>query len=256
MKANIHDRALKTARSINSGISDLIEILIEVDNTKAFEDHQFTHLTPYCVKFLNIDPDIAKTLVRIVRRSIDVPELAEDVINGVIHVSNAKVICSVITKDNQAEWIKKAKDLPKSQLEKEISAAGGPDKKRVSLDLPLETLELLKRAGEILATKQGKVTSQEDTIAEALKEYVFRHDPVEKAKRSKAAKDSAAGIKHGVNGRDEARCVFIFEDGSQCEERKWLHQHHIIHRADGGEDSIENLACLCAGHHRIIHQMH
>lgn len=29
--------------------------------------------------------------------------------------------------------------------------------------------------------------------------------------------------------------------------------HHIIPLADGGEDTIENVACLCAAHHREVH---
>ena len=29
--------------------------------------------------------------------------------------------------------------------------------------------------------------------------------------------------------------------------------HHIVPLADGGEDTIENVACLCAAHHREVH---
>src|SRR6516164_1700376 len=29
--------------------------------------------------------------------------------------------------------------------------------------------------------------------------------------------------------------------------------HHIVPLADGGEDSIDNVACLCPAHHREIH---
>ncbi|RYZ76190.1 MAG: HNH endonuclease, partial [Proteobacteria bacterium] len=232
--------------------------LIEVDQNRSFEDHKFTHLTPYCIRFLKLDPDAAKTLVRIVRKSIDVPELAQAVIEGTIHVSNAKVIASIITPENKEEWIKKAKDLPKAKLEKEIAASGGPDKKRVSLDLSLEALELLKRANELLSSKDAKLASQERTIEEALREYVYRHDPVEKAKRSKCPQDSTSktAVKHQVNDRDDGRCVLIYDDGSQCEERKWIQHHHVIHKADGGEDSVENMVCLCAAHHRMIHQTH
>ena len=73
MKSNIHERALQNAQQFNSASRDLFAILVEVDQTRAFEDHQYTHLIPYCINFLKIDPDIAKTLVRIVRKSIHVP---------------------------------------------------------------------------------------------------------------------------------------------------------------------------------------
>ena len=29
--------------------------------------------------------------------------------------------------------------------------------------------------------------------------------------------------------------------------------HHIAPLADGGEDTIENVACLCPAHHREVH---
>ncbi len=33
----------------------------------------------------------------------------------------------------------------------------------------------------------------------------------------------------------------------------YIEVHHIIPLADGGPDTIENVACLCAGHHREVH---
>jgi hypothetical protein len=115
MKSQIHDRALQLAKAYTTASQQLIQVLIEVDQNRSFEEHKFTYLTPYCIRFLKMDPDAAKTLVRIVRKSIDVPELAQAVIEGTIHVSNAKVIASIITPVNKDEWIRKAKDLAKGE---------------------------------------------------------------------------------------------------------------------------------------------
>jgi hypothetical protein len=258
VKNEIHARAKRLANSYTQASKDLISVLLEVDKTRAFEEKEHTHLTPYCIKFLNIDPDVTKTLVRIVRKSIDVPELAQAVIDGKIHVSNAKVISSVITPENKEEWIEKAAKLPKAKLEKEISKSGGPDKKRVALDLPLETFEMLERARDLVSTKTSKFESFETTLETALEEYIHRHDPIEKANRSKCPQGhpSKTAVRHETNLKDDARCGWIFEDGTQCEERKWLQQHHIIAKADGGQDTVENMICLCAAHHRMHHKLH
>ena len=32
------------------------------------------------------------------------------------------------------------------------------------------------------------------------------------------------------------------------------HPHHIKHRSKGGDDSMENLMCICANCHRIAHK--
>jgi len=31
------------------------------------------------------------------------------------------------------------------------------------------------------------------------------------------------------------------------------HAHHLVHLADGGPTSLENLILLCGHHHRLIH---
>lgn len=257
MKNKIHERAKQSAKEFKIASQNLFAVLMEVDETRAFEDHKFTFLTPYCIGYLEIDPDIAKTLVRIVRKSIHVPELAHAVVNGEIHISNAKVICSVITPENHKDWIAKAAKLTKSNLEKEVSQNGGPDKKKLTLDLPLETVEKLNRARDVASTKAAEFLSFEKTIDQALDLFLYKHDPVEKAQRSSECPQdpsSETAVKHARNMRDLCRCVFIYEDGTQCEERKWLDAHHVIHRANGGDDTLDNLVTLCKGHHRLMHK--
>jgi len=39
-----------------------------------------------------------------------------------------------------------------------------------------------------------------------------------------------------------------------CGQRRWLHVHHILHRAQGGATVLENLCCLCPVHHRMYHR--
>lgn len=39
-----------------------------------------------------------------------------------------------------------------------------------------------------------------------------------------------------------------------CDNRRWLHLHHIIHWEDGGATITSNLAALCPDHHRAHHR--
>ncbi|MGE3760540.1 MAG: HNH endonuclease [Pseudobdellovibrionaceae bacterium] len=43
-------------------------------------------------------------------------------------------------------------------------------------------------------------------------------------------------------------------DGSDCGCAKWTDIHHIIPRALGGKDTLENLITLCRAHHRQLHE--
>ncbi|MFC9695113.1 DUF222 domain-containing protein [Kribbella sp. NPDC056951] len=53
-------------------------------------------------------------------------------------------------------------------------------------------------------------------------------------------------IRRALNKRDKG-CVI-------CKAPPWMcHAHHIIHWAEGGPTSLQNLALLCAAHHRAVH---
>jgi hypothetical protein len=247
----IHQQALVNAKTYLTSERQLLLTLIEVDTDRTFELHGFTYLTPYCIKALGLSEDIAKCLVRIVRKSHEVPELAQAVIDAKISLFKAKAISSVITNENKHEWINKARTLGKAALENEISKTTGQGKKPIRLDLTHETYDKLTRARDLLSSKLQAMATQEETLDWALTELLHRHDPVEKAARSRGH-----SLRHQVTRRDQETCQFIYQDGSQCEERKWLERHHIVHRMHGGEDSLENLVTLCSSHHRMVHREH
>ncbi|MFB6721244.1 DUF222 domain-containing protein [Kribbella sp. NPDC056345] len=53
-------------------------------------------------------------------------------------------------------------------------------------------------------------------------------------------------IRRALNKRDKG-CVV-------CQAPPWMcHAHHVIHWAEGGPTSLQNLALLCAAHHRAVH---
>lgn len=57
-----------------------------------------------------------------------------------------------------------------------------------------------------------------------------------------------AAMTRAIKERDK-HCVW-----PGCAQSRHLHIHHIQHWSDGGETSIENGACLCSGHHTLVHE--
>jgi 5-methylcytosine-specific restriction endonuclease McrA len=55
-------------------------------------------------------------------------------------------------------------------------------------------------------------------------------------------------IRRALQARDR-RCQF-----PGCENRRFLHAHHIKHWARGGETTLDNLVLLCPRHHRFVHE--
>jgi hypothetical protein len=64
---------------------------------------------------------------------------------------------------------------------------------------------------------------------------------------------SSASVSHIIMLRDQGQCTARMLDGQRCPDKRWIHEHHIIPRFEGGPDTPENLTLLCEGHHRLHH---
>ena len=60
---------------------------------------------------------------------------------------------------------------------------------------------------------------------------------------------ASAALERAVLVRDEGVCQF-----PGCENRRYLHLHHIEHWADGGGTDLDNLSLLCSACHRRVHE--
>ncbi len=58
----------------------------------------------------------------------------------------------------------------------------------------------------------------------------------------------SAPLKRALWARDRG-CSF-----PGCDHKHYVDAHHVQHWADGGATSLENLALLCAHHHRLLHE--
>ena len=99
----LHDRALSLAKQFKLAQSELLDVLLEIDERKVFRTLGFSSLWDYCCKGLNLSESDASAFIRVTRKSMVVPELKEAVQRGVINLSAAKRISSVITPENHKE---------------------------------------------------------------------------------------------------------------------------------------------------------
>jgi hypothetical protein len=132
----------------------------------------------------------------------------------------------------------------------------------------------LQKTKDLLAQETQKFVGTEDALLLLMKDFCIKKDPVEKAKRALAKQSKVKtkadkvkpqkncaksryrrrSVEHAVNLRDQNQCRYVNKNGQRCEERKWLHKHHIREFALGGEHTLENLETLCSAHHKILHK--
>ena len=267
---SIHDHAIATAKKYLIAEADLLTAIIHVDQDQTFKKLGFEHLTPYCVRELKLSEEVAGTFVRVARKSRQVPQLVEAVDAG-LELTKAKTIASVITPDNQLEWIERAKTLSKANLEKEIAReipkplkpekakAVGEDRHRIEFEVDDATMIMQKRAMDLVSGKLRKNASLGQTQSYLLKHFLKHEDPVVKAERSRERsktknKSVPAHVKHEVYKRDQGCCQAQNPDGTKCNQTRWVDLHHVQPKAAGGSDTLENLITLCSSHHRLWHE--
>lgn len=143
---------------------------------------------------------------------------------------------------------------------------------RIQFSAKPQTVEKLERVKKLLSGKFPRGASTEEALETILDEYISRHCPFEKAKRS-VVRDRAASktneamelSEHDMNHRyipsnirlevlmrDGFRCTYIGKDGRRCESCWDLElDHHPVPFARGGSSTVGNLRTLCSSHNQF-----
>lgn len=274
----LHVQALEAAKRFKKAEADLIDIFQKIEDAKVFRKMGYSSLFDYGVKALRLSEANTYAFIQVARKSRDVPALKSARRDGSLSVSKAKKIVSVITSENQEDWLMKAQSLSKNLLEKEVArvnpkTAVQESSKYVTecrLELKLgiseELLKNLKRVQDIESQRTRKSASLEDALREMTELYLERNDPVRKAERARpqlvpgpvegeGRKRVPAVLKHAIQFRDEGQCTHLNPDGSRCTQTRWLETHHLKPVSMGGTNSISNLTTLCFHHHRLRHDV-
>ena len=268
----LHEKAIATSKKFHQAESDLITILQELDQHKTFRHYHCTSLFDYCLKHLKLSEANTSNFITVARKAKEIPELKRAIQEQNLSVSKARKITAVITAQNADEWLSKAKTLPKNQLEKEVAKvspkSATPEKAKyvtedriyLQLGISEKTFTDLKRAQDIESQKSHKAATMENILEEALKLYLQKNDPVQKAERlAKPIQEHVPGTrqlsaqtKHNVNKRDQGQCTHQ-DQNIRCSNKRWTDIHHQIPLSQGGSNDLDNLTTLCWAHH---HQHH
>lgn len=135
-----------------------------------------------------------------------------------------------------------------------------PDISRLAINLPNETLDLIKRAKELLSHSIPD-GSQAEVIKKVFEDFLDRKDPLRKAEKKKEkiatkaatqgagmCRSTAADFRETIR-KAEGKCEFVDrKTGIVCGSTYQVQIDHIMPKAIGGSDRPENLRCLCRRH--------
>lgn len=192
----VHRRAIEISKRYLNTESEFIDVLQQIEQYRIFVQKGYPSLFQYIVQELRLSENVAYNFITVSRKAREVPALKAEIQSGRISLSNAKRISSVLTVENQDEWLDKARTFTSRQLEKAIAKIKPKlatvervtyvSESRLRVEIGLEENELLKlkRAQDLLSKARQTAVSLEDTLNVVVEEYLKRHDPVERAKRN------------------------------------------------------------------------
>ncbi len=282
----IHGEAVAVAKDFKNDYLRMFDVLMEVESRQIYYDFEVTSLHMYCVELLELSKHVANDFINVVRKSLEIPQLADAIRSRKVTIAKARKVCSVIDESNYREWIDLVVHCSCREVERTVAAANpkaavqesmkyvSGDALELKVGVNEEWSELLVRTKDLMSQRQRRAVSTEEALFTLMSDFVRKNDPVEKAKsalartKTKTAKSDVAEqtggsetptryrpatIEHKVDIRDGARCTFVGANGKRCESRRWLEKHHIVEFSAGGGHEVENLETLCSGHHKIVH---
>lgn len=287
----LHERAVRDGQEhINSEARILTDVM-EVDQNRFYHklDCRSTHA--YCCRYMRLTSAMASNFINVARKSREVPALCEAVLSGELGVSTARKLVPVIEPENAAAWIEKAKTVTKDRLEREIADAAPEAHARMCertrkvyrdrvehvFSWPESAEAEFQRAREVVSQSLGHGSSDEETMTAAVRVFLYYKDPVVRAKRREMRRKKSGRVSQDTSSRrgrrpgrrrklsaalrsavdlEQRRCCQARKaDGSICGATHFIHYHHRVPKAEGGQDTVENIITLCGSCHRRWHKL-
>jgi hypothetical protein len=268
---NLHEKALEIVTRYKKTEAELLEILDQIDRKKIFLQMGYGSLFDYSVKALGLTEGTAYNFVNVMRKARKVPELRVAIASGELTISKARKISSILTSENQAEWINAAKALSQKAIEHKVATAFpsqarserskyiSKERLEIKLSISEALFKKIKRIQDLESKRQKCAVNWEETVEALANLYLEKKDPVRKAERVLVKKEKSvqqfsrivsrtipAHILHQVNTRDKGQCQI-------CGNTRWTEVHHKLEWSRGGKHNLENLVTLCSAHHKFLH---
>ena len=202
--AALHEEAIRITHTYLDGESSVIDVLEKIYSTHSYRDYNQENIRNYAAKYLKLSEDVTETMIRIIRRSFEVPELKAAFRSREIDISKARRLCSVITVSNQAEWIERARSMSVSELNQAIARlqpdrgiierkiCRGANRLEIRFGISYALDIKMERARDLLSQKNGVAATYESMMTVIVEQFLEANDPLLKALKKKQKDEAKA----------------------------------------------------------------
>lgn len=210
---DFHKEAMLRAKKHDRSVSELLLLLEVAEERKHYLEFELPSLYQYCTHIMNLDSNLSYSLIAVIHKGKEVPELKAAVIENRVTLSKAKKICSVITTKDQKQWIELAMCETSRIIEKcvaqanpktitpEISTYKTADHLEYKLGVSEEWMDLLKQTKDLLAQRYRRHVDGEEALQYVMQDFIERNDPVKKAERAQARAQKLNNKQNGLKNR-------------------------------------------------------
>ena len=243
--------AVRALQRIDFQIGRLLRLVAELRLHRAFG---FPSLPDYVRERLGCSPRKTRALVALDRRLAGLPTLAADYRDGRLSLARALVLLPVINADNEAAWVTRAHEVTVRRLGDlvdwaiEAGAAEPPPAEATLVLPPLDQVQMCARGCDTQVRFEGP-TSVVALFRTAVRAFTPPDAPpwegLERLLRHVTAEwERCPRHRDPIFERDGWRCAV-----PACTARTSLHDHHVLYRSRGGDNTRDNRVAICAAHH-------
>jgi len=253
----------RLARCERHATVELLRWLGEFDARKLYLSEGSPSLFAYCTQVLNYGAHAALNRIEVARAARQFPQLLDEIAEGAIHLSGARVLAPHLTAENCEAVLAAARYRSKREIE-DLVVALAPQSElpaerfRLQFMITRETRHKLRQVQNLMFHQipDGDVGEIFDRALTLLLEHLERtklgatSKPREAPPLSEGSRRIPSAVRRVVWDRDGGRCAFVGRAG-RCRAENGLQFHHVVPFAAGGEATPDNIELRCWAHNRF-----
>ena len=264
-----------TARS-HETTAELIGHLVELERRNLHLALGFRSLYGYCREVLHFSEGESYQRMQAAHAARRFPVIIPMLAEGLLHLAAVRLLAPFLDGEDHLALLGGA--IHKSKREVEERLAGwfpnadveasvrriegawplAPDRYEFRFTGDEETGALFREAQELLSHSipNGSMAAifkrgLELVVADARrKRHAATDRPGHPRPLTAGSRAIPAHVERAVFDRDDGRCTFVGTTGRRCEERRFLHYHHLKPWISGGEATVENITLRCRAHNQ------
>lgn len=259
---SIHQKLLNLVQAERRITSEILELLQEIENTRAYMGWGYAHLFDYLVKGLGYSESLAYQRKAALKICAVIPEVKEKLNNGSLSITTlarANKVLSTKTISKKRELLLELENKPAAVVDKILARempdlkSPGPAKRyvnentiRITFDLSEEEFQKLEK---LKALKSHQTTEIKTLFNILVEQDLGRYNKTSEAlSKSNNPRQIKISLKNHLLKVADYKC-----EHKGCDQTHFLQIDHIHAVKSGGSNHPSNLQVLCSSHNRFKH---